>query len=128
MNRLTFIALGIGIILGLLAAFAIEQIMRSDNAPWVGIRDLRGCWSSGGDTLTFRQDGPRSRELEARIGADDQWREIDTSLDGDIISARISGEPDLYEFRFEAGRDADRLTVISALGDERVLARCEPTV
>lgn len=127
MNRLTFIALGIGFILGLLAAFAAQQIMRDDNAPWVGIRDLSGCWTSGRDTLTFRQDGPRSRELEARFGADDQWRGIGTTLDGHIVSARFSGDPDLYEFRLEARREADQLTVISALGDENILRRCEPT-
>lgn len=127
MNRLTFIALGIGIIIGLFAAFAAGNLMRSDNAPWIGIRDLQGCWSSGQDTLLIQQEGSRSEELEARFGNDEQWRELDTALQGDIISARFSDEPDLYEFRFEAGHEGDRLTVISALGDERSLTRCEPT-
>ncbi|MEE2565150.1 hypothetical protein [Hyphobacterium marinum] len=127
MNRLTFIALGIGFILGLFAAFAVDQITQDDNAPWVGIRELRGCWSSGSDTLTFRQDGERSRELEARFGTDDQWREVETALDGDLIVAHFSNDPELYEFRFDARREGDRLTVTSALGDETSLRRCEPT-
>ena len=126
MNRLTFVAMGIGFVLGLAAAIAVGQLMQSDTAPWVGSRDLRGCWSSGGDTLTIRAQGPRSHELEARFGSEDQWRDIRTRLDGAVISARFSSEPDLYEFRFEAARESDRMTVISALGDERTLLRCEP--
>lgn len=123
MNRMTPILVIIGIVIGMVFAWALGAMFSSDAAPWAGAREMRGCWEAGPDRLEIRQGDPRRRVLEARFG-EGEWRTLQTGLEGDAITAHFADEADLYEFRFEADAQADSLTAIPAVGERRVMARC----